>query len=215
MMLRHPGEATAQEWKALQYHFHAPSEHTVNGHAYDTEVHFVHTYDLEGTTPLAVLGVFFQESDCENIELFDDDVAEGEQPLFLELETEEAKAKCSEDRMASDKFFDAMYPENVDHGMDEEITNVPIQEFLDSLSLNNFWTYKGSLTTPPCTEGVNWTVLQEVAPISPEHLQRMTGLYEDNDAFAPCSSGGCNGGNNRMVQPQNNRVVYFNDSGAI
>jgi carbonic anhydrase len=52
-----------------------------------------------------------------------------------------------------------MYPEVVDHGMDAEITNVPIQEFINSLSLNNFWTYKGSLTTPPCTEGVNWTSL--------------------------------------------------------
>jgi carbonic anhydrase len=98
MLLRHPGEENAQLWTALQYHFHAPSEHTVNGHAYDAEVHFVHTYTLEGQFPLAVLGVFFQESDCAAIALYDDDVAEGEQPLYLEFETTEAKAKCFEDR---------------------------------------------------------------------------------------------------------------------
>lgn len=28
----------------LQFHFHAPSEHSVNGRLYDLEVHFVHQY---------------------------------------------------------------------------------------------------------------------------------------------------------------------------
>lgn len=102
--------------------------------------------------------------------------------------------------MAADNFFNAMYPETITaREFDEEITNVPIQDFIDSLSLNNYWAYDGSLTTPPCTEGVYWTVLQQVAPISPEHLARLTGLYENDSQFAPCTSGGCNGGNNRMV----------------
>jgi len=26
----------------LQFHFHSPSEHTIDGHHYDAEVHFVH-----------------------------------------------------------------------------------------------------------------------------------------------------------------------------
>merc|ERR1711990_232507 len=141
-------------------------------------------------------------------------MGEGEDPLFLAEETAAAKAECLEDRAASDAFFNAMYPDTTAREYDEEVTNVPIQAFLDSLSLNNYWAYDGSLTTPPCTEGVKWTVLQQIAPISPEHLARLTGLYEDDPLFAPCNSG-CNGGNNRMVQPQGNRVLYFNDSGAI
>jgi len=87
MMLRHPGESNAQEWTPLQYHFHSPSEHTVNGHAYDAEIHFVHTYTLEGQFPLAVLGIFFQVSDCDAIALYDNDVNEGEDPIFLEADT--------------------------------------------------------------------------------------------------------------------------------
>lgn len=45
------------EYKLLQFHFHHPSEHTVNGMARAMEVHFVHK-SAEGN--LAVIGVFFQ-----------------------------------------------------------------------------------------------------------------------------------------------------------
>ena len=33
-----------------QFHFHTPSEHTVDGNLYDAEVHFVHVYKGSGTT---------------------------------------------------------------------------------------------------------------------------------------------------------------------
>jgi len=41
-----------------QVHFHAPSEHTVNGVAYDAEAHFVHQ---SSNGSLAVVGVFLQK----------------------------------------------------------------------------------------------------------------------------------------------------------
>lgn len=46
-------------FNALQFHIHAPSEHTVNGKSYDAEVHFVH--QLSGGTELAVVGLFFDK----------------------------------------------------------------------------------------------------------------------------------------------------------
>lgn len=41
-----------------------------------------------------------------------------------------------------------------------------LRGFLQSLNLDEFWSYPGSFTTPPCTEGVRWSVLKTVQPIS-------------------------------------------------
>lgn len=37
---------------------------------------------------------------------------------------------------------------------------VNVEGFLDSLDMSSFWSYDGSLTTPPCTEGIKWSVLK-------------------------------------------------------
>ena len=43
-----------------------------------------------------------------------------------------------------------------------------------------YWTYMGSLTTPPCTEGVRWFVFEEPLTISREQLRAFTALYKMN-----------------------------------
>lgn len=47
-----------KEYKLLQFHFHAHSEHAVNGDYYPLEVHFVHRYS---DTDYAVIGMLFTE----------------------------------------------------------------------------------------------------------------------------------------------------------
>lgn len=42
--------------------------------------------------------------------------------------------------------------------------------------VNEFWTYKGSLTTPPCTEGIRWFVAKKVLQVSVEQMQALLGV---------------------------------------
>ena len=56
----------------------------------------------------------------------------------------------------------------------------------------SYWTYEGSFTTPPCTEGVRWVVLRERVKV-PEELLRTIGTIL--------------GRNNRPTQPLNRRPV--------
>jgi carbonic anhydrase len=43
-----------------------------------------------------------------------------------------------------------------------------------------YYTYMGSLTTPPCTEGVLWLVMRQPAPVSPEQVALFARLYPMN-----------------------------------
>ena len=47
-------------------------------------------------------------------------------------------------------------------------TEVDLSAFLDSVDMSRYWSYDGSFTTPPCTEGIKWTVIKQVQPISEE-----------------------------------------------
>ena len=60
----HMGESKA--YQLLQYHIHAPSEHTIDGKNYEVEIHLVHKSYIHNK--LAVVGLFF------------DSVAGGNQP---------------------------------------------------------------------------------------------------------------------------------------
>lgn len=43
-------------------------------------------------------------------------------------------------------------------------------------SLKTFWTYKGSLTTPPCSEGLRWWVAGDVLGVSDAQMQTLLGV---------------------------------------
>lgn len=71
-----------------------------------------------------------------------------------------------------------------------------VKGWLDTWNLNNHWSYDGSLTTPACTEGIKWTVFQDVQPISATQLAKFKNLWEAT-------------GNNRLVQPLNDRQLVL------
>jgi carbonic anhydrase len=46
------------------------------------------------------------------------------------------------------------------------------------------WTYDGSLTTPPCTQGVRWLVMRNPITVSPQQLDWLQSKYKDNSRAA-------------------------------
>lgn len=56
----------------------------------------------------------------------------------------------------------------------------------------DYWTYMGSLTTPPCTEDVLWMVLKQPLAVSAEQIAIFGRLYPQNA---------------RPIQPANNRLI--------
>lgn len=56
----------------------------------------------------------------------------------------------------------------------------------------SYYTYMGSLTTPPCTEGVLWLVLKQPVTVSPEQIDIFSRFYIDNT---------------RPIQPTFGRVI--------
>ena len=65
-------------------------------------------------------------------------------------------------------------------------------------NFKNYYQYSGSLTTPPCSEGVTWVVLKNPVAIEESDLAALSALE---------------GKDNRPVQPLNGRVVL--DVGGV
>jgi carbonic anhydrase len=127
-----------REYDLVQFHFHAGSEHTVDGQQYPLEVHFVHASD-DGH--LAVVGVFFEEG-------------------------------------AANPALDALWAAIPHEGEHHEVDDVDPRAFLPSD--HHAWRYAGSLTTPPCSEGVAWTVMQTPISASAAQIEAFTAHYSNN-----------------------------------
>jgi len=140
-----------------QFHFHAPSEHTIDGRHAPAELHLVHR---DAESRLAVLAVLIEEG--------------AEHPLLGEL-WESAPAERGAARPGAEARVDASQ--------------------LLPASLGSF-RYSGSLTTPPCTEGVAWIVLREPIRASAAEIAALRRVHD---------------GNNRPTQPLNGRTVTASD----
>jgi carbonic anhydrase len=84
-------------------------------------------------------------------------------------------------------------------------TNVDLSQLMPE-NMSDYWRYEGSLTTPPCSEAVIWTVFHDTLNISHDQAEfLMNNLYhgpEDDDHHNEVIKG-----NYRPIMPLNGRVV--------
>ena len=129
-----------KSYELLQFHFHHPSEHTVDGAAFDMECHFVHKAADGG---LAVLGVM---------------IAKGAANPALEAIWQVMPTKGGETAIGS--------------GMLDPSMLLP----KDTVTFR----YAGSLTTPPCSEVVQWVVFRQAITASADQLAQFAKLFSNN-----------------------------------
>lgn len=140
-----------QSFALKNVHFHAPSEHTIDGKSFPLELHFV---NKTPTGSGAVIGVLVTEG-AQN---------EAWQP-FIDAMNKTTKDQPSE----ADLPWQSMAPSNL-----------------------TAFNYAGSLTTPPCSQPINWWVDSVPITMSAQQIQAFTNQYTNN---------------NRPVQPLDGRVV--------
>ena len=136
-----------------QFHFHSPSEHTVNGKHSPMEMHLVHK---AAGGKLAVVGVLIDEG-AHN---------KAFEPVWANLPKQQGEK--------------THYP----------AVTLEVEDLLPSVRTS--YRYDGSLTTPPCSEGVSWIVMSTPISLSAGQIRAFTELIHDN---------------NRPPQPLNGRGV--------
>lgn len=141
-----------------QFHFHTPSEHTVDGKNMPMEMHLVHQGE-DGS--LAVVSVLFKEEKKLN---------ENFSKIIANLPNAKGESK--------------------------HITDVNL-EIKAHLPKDNYaYHYTGSLTTPPCSENVQWLVLRDMVALTADQINAFSSRI---------------GPNNRPTQPVNDRTVSVDD----
>ena len=128
-------------YELLQFHFHHPSEHLLEGKSLAMELHFVHK---AANGALAVVGVFLQPG-AANPALT---------PIWNAM-----PEKAEPARLVKDVTIDParLLPKE-----------------------RAYFRYMGSLTTPPCSEGLTWTVFRTPVQVSPEQIRMFGALFPMN-----------------------------------
>jgi carbonic anhydrase len=121
-----------------QLHFHAKSEHSIEGLFYPAEMHLVH---IAEDGDLLVLGFFIKIDDKHG----------DHYGFFKSLPKEGESIQTQLISLTKIKAFNGPH-----------------------------FIYKGSLTTPPCTEGVNWVIFEKPLALSSKQLASFSSIYSSN-----------------------------------
>lgn len=176
----------AGEYKLAQFHLHwgsndcRGSEHTLNGESYPGELHLVH-YNTKYPNVSASL------PHSDGLAVIG---------VFLDI--------GKDNNAAFQQIIDSV--NKVQYKDENGVTFTPLKlEDLLPATRTDFVRYDGSLTTPPCSEAVTWTVLKQALKIS--QIQMNTLRIISSQAKGT-TQGVALVDNYRPVMPLNSRPVY-------
>ena len=164
-------------YNLLHFHFHSRSEHLIDGRDYPMEVHLVHVI-----------------SDQQNEDLPPTLAATKPAPKSLAVIGVMIK-EGRPNQLIKDLWTEI--PKAGDAPLRYKIKGQNASAFLPPAGKRSFFRYNGSLTTPPCTENVLWTVMTEPIEFSKNQIDTFKKLYPRN---------------NRPVQKTHQRfVLHYQD----
>lgn len=176
-----------------QFHFHSVSEHTINYKHYPMELHIVANNYLNKN--MAVISLIFDNGInskfLQNIG-WDKDLSILPMPL---CKNGKLLTPCNDNN------------DHIDYKIIDKIKKKINFSYLNELLKDNghlFYHYRGSLTTPPCTEGVDWFIYRKTLPISKNQLKYYTIFLQSNSLLLKNHYH-----NNRDITSINDRNIDF------
>ncbi|CAF3492226.1 unnamed protein product [Rotaria sp. Silwood1] len=157
------------------------SEHQVNGVKLTGEIHFVHINPE--TKVVAVLGIFMHSSQNTSTN----------ETIHTRKRRDTTNDSENITNTEWQKYFATA--SNLQEINNSAVLSLNLASLMGS-NLNDFWRYRGSLTTPPCTEGVIWTVFKTPINFSENEMNS----FRKNISLD----------NYRSPQALYNRMVYRN-----
>lgn len=185
------GSVLPDTFTLQQFHFHTPSEHTKDASHAVMEIHLVHTNNaitqnvVSDRNGLFVFGIMFELGAANNF-LAD---------LILKLENKHFENTIIE-HTENEPTPDITAENATIH--DVNVVNIEFPHWAGLFpadSTTRFYTYEGSLTTPPCYESVAWHLAATKQTLSIEQFIAINRLHTSST-------------NNRPIQPTNARSVY-------
>ena len=174
-----------------QFHTHAPSEHSIGGIFADGELHMVHKkYADDGKTLVsaAVLGVMLVVDPNLKSSPFT--------PLWSYVDQ---AAKVT--RWGGDKTYDS----STRYSAEWKVTgaDTPVDVYKSFLPDDKtFFHYIGSLTTYPCTNGINWFLFETPIFITTADLENIKAAVKKQKHTLTSTELYHSNADNRPIQPQ-------------
>ena len=156
-----------RQYRLVQFHFHKPSEEAINGERTDMVAHLVHQHHDGSLVVVGVLMSAKKPSSVKKSWFGDEAVKENTMIQTLWNNVPLIKGKTEMPGVMID----------VNHLLPAD---------------RSYFTYMGSLTTPPCSENVLWFVMKNPIYVSEEQVKNFDRIYPMNA---------------RPLQPKGDRLI--------